>query len=213
MDSKYFAETREEMLAFIPETCQNILEVGCGQGKFGRKLLDKKSVEIWGVEPHYESYICACKDYHKVINDIFRKDLELPKNYFDCVVFNDVLEHLIDPQETLSYTKDYLKKKSDSYIVTSIPNFNFIKNLYQIIIKGDFKYEDSGTLDKTHLRFFTKRSIERLFKDSGYEIEILRGINPSIHLLFKIINLITLNSLEDNKYLQYAVLAKLKNYL
>lgn len=199
------------MLKFVPANCERILEVGCGQGNFGKKLLERQTVEIWGVEPHYESYLYASRVYHKVINDLYKKDLDLPLNYFDCIVFNDVLEHIIDPSATLSFTKDFLKKEHGSRVVASIPNFNFIKNLHQIILKGDFKYEDSGTLDKTHLRFFTKKSIKRLFQDSCYEIEILQGIKPSVHPLFKFINLITMNALEDMKFLQYALVAKLKN--
>lgn len=199
------------MLKFVPANCNRVLEIGCGQGYFGRELLKRGSIEIWGVEPHYESYLYSTKTYYKVINDFYRKDLELPHNYFDCIIFNDVLEHLIDPLDTLFFTKNYLKRERNSCLVVSIPNFNYVKNLYQVVIKGDFKYEDSGTLDKTHLKFFTKKSIKRLFKDSGYKIEVMQGINPSSHSVFKIFNLITMNALEDMKFLQYALVAKLRD--
>lgn len=210
MGGKYFEETREEMLAFIPETSIKILEVGCGQGNFGKLLLEKRSIEIWGIEPHYDSYISASKHYHRVINEIFNKDLNLPRNYFDCIIFNDVLEHMDDPSENLFFSKDFLKKNHQSYLVSSIPNFNYIKNLYQIVIKSDFRYENSGILDRTHLRFFTKKSIERLFTEAGFEIKIIQGINPSINPIFKVINFLSFRSLEDKKYLQYAVVASVK---
>ena len=36
---------------------------------------------------------------------------------------------------------------------------------------GDFRYEDSGLLDKTHLRWFTRQTIIEMFDQAGFQIE------------------------------------------
>lgn len=72
------------------------------------------------------------------------------------------------------------------------------------------KYTDSGTLDYTHLRFFTKKSIVRLFEKCVYEITKIEGINAAAGKKYKIINALLLNRLKDWKFMQFAIRAKLK---
>jgi 2-polyprenyl-3-methyl-5-hydroxy-6-metoxy-1,4-benzoquinol methylase len=79
----------------------------------------------------------------------------LPDDYFDCIICNDIIEHLADPWKVMSSLKR--KISPNGFFVCSIPNVLFWKNLYELLIKRDWKYVDSGILDKTHLRFFTKK--------------------------------------------------------
>jgi|26BtaG_2_1085354.scaffolds.fasta_scaffold03391_2 hypothetical protein len=67
-------------------------------------------------------------------------------------------------------------KAGGGLIIASIPNIRSIKVLFPLVILGEFEYADSGILDRTHLVFFTKKSVLQLFKDCGMpDVEIRAG--------------------------------------
>jgi hypothetical protein len=63
-------------------------------------------------------------------------------------------------------------------------------------------------MDRTHLRFFTKRSIEEMFQDLGFSIIEMKGLKPTPSVGFHIANALTLGSIKDCKYIQYACVVK-----
>ena len=63
--------------------------------------------------------------------------------------------------------------KVNGVVIASIPNFLYYENLRTVIFDADFKYEDSGILDKTHLRFFTKKNIIDLFQQNSFDITLI----------------------------------------
>jgi SAM-dependent methyltransferase len=141
----------------------------------------------------------------------------IPDNYFDLVICNDVIEHMPDHESFLSSIKT--KIKDDGCLIGSIPNVRFYKNLIRLMVFRDWKYEDSGTLDRTHMRFFTEKSIKRTLDDIGYTIDFFKGINSAIKRPFKIkriprkifyyfIWLLTLGSYSDIQYLQFGFRVK-----
>jgi hypothetical protein len=83
-----------------------------------------------------------------------------------------------------------------------------------VIVQGEWRYRDRGILDRTHLRFFTQKSILALFADCDYQVESIVGINPyqggtpRKWFCHKIINGLTFRAVEDMKYLQFAVVAR-----
>jgi len=152
----YFRDRRYEMIGFIPENAKKILDVGCGEGFFGYQLKREINAKIWGIEIDRTAAESAQKKLDKVIvGDISRTIGELPDSYFDCVIFNDVLEHLIDPFTILIRIKRKLSKNGQ--VISSIPNIRYYDQVKKFLLKKEWKYEDSGILDKTHLRFFTKK--------------------------------------------------------
>lgn len=76
-----------------------------------------------------------------------------------------------------------IKKKLNNkgVIVGSIPNVRYIKNLRDLIFKKDWKYKNAGLLDKTHLRWFTEKSLKRNFSQINYTIERFYGINSILN--------------------------------
>jgi len=125
-----------------------------------------------------------------------------------------VLEHTKDPWIVLEKLKT--KFNIGGKILASIPNVRFYTNLLNLFFKKDWKYEDVGILDKTHLRFFTKKSMVRLFTDSGYVVDKIIGINGprKIHIRFitTLFNILTLGLFSDILYPQYLIVAiPLKN--
>jgi 2-polyprenyl-3-methyl-5-hydroxy-6-metoxy-1,4-benzoquinol methylase len=208
----YYAQARTEMVPYIPANCRRLLDVGCGGGDFAALIRQQRGVEVWGVEPVGKAAAEAAKLLNVVRHGEFRPELGLPAAHFDCVVFNDVLEHLIEPSEALVYARTLLTPKG--VVVASIPNIRHFRTFWEIAVRGEWQYRDLGILDRTHLRFFTKKSIPTLFAASGFDIQRLEGLNPfcSTHggarwSYFKIINILTAGRISDMKYLQFAVVA------
>lgn len=196
------------MLPFIPQNAATILEIGCSAGTFGKLLKDERpGVEVWGIEPNEEFAGLAESRLDNFACATFQAGLPvLEGKMFDCIVFNDVLEHLVNPEQTLLDSKEYLGE--NGVVVASIPNILFFYQILEILLEQDWKYRDAGILDNTHLRFFTKKSIVRMFETCGYEIVRIDGINASFGLKYKTLNFLTLGFLRDWKYVQFAVQAR-----
>jgi len=196
------------MLQFVPIECLKILEVGCGTGAFGKQLKDRcAEAKVWGIEPDNQSADAAEKVLDRVIRGVFRSDMpELLGEQFDCIVFNDVLEHMADPDEALLAGRKHLT--SDGLVIASIPNILYFPTFYMIVKTQDWRYEDKGILDNTHLRFFTRKSIERLFNESGYDVVRMDGINRYSYWKFNLVNFFLLSRINDFRYGQFAVVAK-----
>ena len=206
--SGYLQRYRPEMLKYIPEDAKCILEVGCNDGAFCATL-KRQDREIWGVEMNPEAAEKATEICNFVLvgdfNEVFNK---LPKDYFDCVIFNDVLEHLYSPWDTIQLVRSLLSK--NGVLVSSIPNFRYISNLItEIVFEGEFRYKpEGGILDDTHIRFFTPKSMCRMFREQGYEVLINEGINPCKSWKEKMFINLSFGLLKDARYKQYATVAK-----
>ena len=83
------------------------------------------------------------------------------------------MEHLEDPNRMIRKVRNCLKE--NGAIIASIPNIMNADVIYKLL-HGDFTYQDSGILDRTHLRFLTKNEIIRMFTGEGYEVERIKGI-------------------------------------
>ncbi len=165
----YYDGDREDMLKYVPANAKVILEVGCGEGNFAFALKRRNNAEVWGMELDPVSGRKAGGKLDKVlIGDAGLLVKELPDRYFDAVVFNDVLEHLIDPYSLLDYIK--IKLKSGGVVVSSVPNIRYFRALIEIIWHQQWRYTDYGTFDRTHLRFFTQKSIADMYGEAGYRV-------------------------------------------
>jgi len=204
----YYSLGRPEMLKYIPTNAKMILDVGCGQGFFGKLLKEKTNAIVWGIELDQVSAGIAQENIDKVfVGDVSQIIENLDSNFFDCIVFNDILEHLADPYSLLQNVKKLLTKEGD--IVCSLPNVRYIGNLKRLLIDKQWRYEDAGILDKTHLRFFTEKSIIGTFEALDYQIIKIEGINPIKSKIFPFLNLLSFGNLSDTKYPQFACVAKL----
>lgn len=96
----------------------------------------------------------------------------------------------------------------------SVPNVRFFVNLYELLLKRDWKYRESGILDNTHLRFFTEKSLKGVFMENEYRIEIFKGINPykinlksvrsiATGVLWVCLLLFTFFTYRDTRYFQF----------
>ncbi len=205
----YYSNERKEMLRFIPSDAHFVLEVGCGGGIFGSAVKRVSGAEVWGIEIDNEAALEAKVKLDKVvIGDISGIIPDIPDRKFDCIVFNDVLEHLVDPFSVLIAVKSKLTSKG--VVVCSIPNMRYFPVLSRLLINKQWKYEDWGVLDRTHLWFFTKKSIIDTFTELNYGILQLEGINGINSWKFNLLNALLLGNISDTRYMQFACVAKPK---
>ena len=198
-----------------PSLCRRVLDVGCGTGNFGASLRKRTGCEVWGVESNARSIHKAEQNIDKVLHGHFGPELDLPSGYFDCIVFNDVLEHMPDPASALALARALLS--SGGCIVASIPNIRQFPTVWRLVIGGEWEYQEIGILDKTHLRFFTRLSIMRLFQEAGFAIQRIDGISPfhshghddpALWRRYSLFSWLPITGIKDMRYQQFAIVAK-----
>ena len=205
--SAYYQRQRKEIEPFIPSSARRILDIGCGQGAFGGLLKSLREVEVWGIEiDDVSAKEAALNLDHVLVGDVKQNLNLLTDGYFDCITFNDVLEHLVDPWDILRSIKS--KISPGGIVVSSIPNIRYFYALREVIVDQQWPYRDYGIFDRTHLRFFTYNSMIDLFSDSGFNVATIDGINGFESWKFSILNKLLLNKISDMRYEQFVVVAK-----
>jgi SAM-dependent methyltransferase len=205
----YHTKERRDVLPFIPRSCRTLLDVGCGAAEFGALVKQEIGAEVWGVEIDAKVAAIAATKIDRVISSYFSPNADVPDNYFDVVTFNDVLEHFPDPYPPLELCKR--KLKSGGVLVCSLPNVRYVENLRHLLVDMDWKYDEWGVRDRTHLRFFTRRSMLRTLDEAGYDVISIEGINASPDYwqnktLF-LLRLIFRKWMKDIPYLQFVIVA------
>lgn len=205
--SVYYQRQRKEIEPFIPTDSRRILDVGCGQGFFGEMLKSaREGVEVWGVELDPASAKEAGRRLDHVLAGGIEQNLNaLDEGYFDCVVFNDVLEHLVDPWKILRSIKSKISR--GGVVVSSIPNIRYFYALREVLLDQQWPYREYGIFDRTHLRFFTCRSMKDLFIASGFDVLKQSGINGFDSWKFAALNRLLLNRISDMRFEQFVVIA------
>ncbi len=208
---KYYRGSRQEMLGFIPQGVRRLLEIGCGDAEFAKLVKTELAAEVWGIELNRKAAERAASKIDKVlVGDIEQDEFDMPKEYFDCIVFNDVLEHLRDPWIVLQKVRMALK--DDGYVVASIPNVRYFDNMKTLLKHKEWRYETAGILDWTHLRFFTINSMRELFECCGYEVVSIDGVRGrKFPWKFRMLNYILKGTFDDMRFQQFACVARQKN--
>jgi len=208
----YHSHPRPQMRAFVPDSARTILDIGCGDGAFAAGLRAERrergqELEIWGLELDAAAADRAAGHLEKVLTGPAQERVkELPDGRFDVIVLNDVLEHLAWPEEFLRDLRRVLAP--GGCLVASIPNVRYFFNVWDLVVRGRWEYEDEGILDRTHLRFFTRASMGDLFARAGYTLQRQEGINPTGSWRFRLCNALALGKLADMRYLQFACVAE-----
>jgi 2-polyprenyl-3-methyl-5-hydroxy-6-metoxy-1,4-benzoquinol methylase len=188
--------------------CKRLLDVGCGTGATSA-LLKHHGVcdEAHGIEFFTDAAKVAESRLDSVLQgDIISLELPYADAYFDVILCLDVLEHTADPWSVLKKLRRVLHP--DGVLVASIPNIAFAPVLLKILFDR-FEYEESGVLDRTHLRFFTLHTIRNMFESCGYEIHLVERNRASgwKMILFRIL---TLGLGEFYSTVQYRIVARAK---
>jgi 2-polyprenyl-3-methyl-5-hydroxy-6-metoxy-1,4-benzoquinol methylase len=188
--ASYFSGARHDMVALLStKQSAHILEIGCGDGATGAAALAAgKAVHYTGVELMPEVAELARDRLQTVITgNIEQLDLNQFQGQFDALIMSEVIEHLVDPWETLARLISCLKPGGE--IIASSPNAAHRKVITSLIA-GRFEYTAEGVMDRTHLRWFTPHSYRALFERAGFiDVRVMPVRRP--RLLPRLFNRLT----------------------
>lgn len=167
-DPGYFEFDRPELVALVPPTARDVVDVGCGSGRLGAAIKARQECRVVGIEHNALAAATARTRLDLVVEgDAEAIDWPFAEESFDAVVCGDVLEHLRDPLAFLRRARTWLRP--GGVLVASVPNVRH-HSVVRGLLAGDWTYEPAGLLDNTHLRFFTRREVEKLLFRAGFEI-------------------------------------------
>jgi 2-polyprenyl-3-methyl-5-hydroxy-6-metoxy-1,4-benzoquinol methylase len=173
--AEYYAAERPELLAFLrPQgTFGAALDIGCAAGMLGAGLLREGIVGACdGIELNAEAAHLAQSRLRKVWNGSIESLAdEIPWQQYDLVILADVLEHLADPWAALRLLQ--ARTAPGCRLLLSVPNVRHYKVSLPLLFKGEFRYADAGIMDRTHLHFFTRGSLEETVRDCGWTIRAM----------------------------------------
>jgi 2-polyprenyl-3-methyl-5-hydroxy-6-metoxy-1,4-benzoquinol methylase len=144
-----------------------VLDVGCDTGRFGEALKRLKHCEVHGIERD-EQAVLAARERLAVVHD---RSIDHPDAFddlgpYDAVLFFDVLEHLTDPWAVLVRAARTLRPGGCIFAI--VPNVAHVSVVRRLLL-GRFEYAEHGIMDRTHLRWFTRSSLELAFREAGLE--------------------------------------------
>ncbi|MET0917845.1 MAG: class I SAM-dependent methyltransferase [Burkholderiales bacterium] len=147
---------------------ETILDVGCGPGYLAEYLTKQKNCLVVGVEQDPRLAEIArrvCAQVHEV--DLETEGLRNIQGKFTAIFFGDVIEHVRNAPDLLRQASELLEV--GGRVIVSTPNFVHIKNRVRVLF-GSFEYRDAGLLDRTHVHFYTKRTLYGLLNEAGYRV-------------------------------------------
>jgi 2-polyprenyl-3-methyl-5-hydroxy-6-metoxy-1,4-benzoquinol methylase len=168
-----YTTARSDVASMVPEQALNILDLGCSNGALGRSLKHgRPERRLWGVEydAGFAASAAAVLD-HVHCADLNQLDWDtvFGEQRFDCMIFADVLEHLVDPPQCLRQARRFLAPGAT--VVVSLPNIRHLSAFVSIFLRGQFPRRDRGLFDRTHLRWFTIRDAHQLLIDAGFKVQ------------------------------------------
>lgn len=167
------SKTQQEIINLIGSQ-KTVLEIGSSTGYMTRFLLQNKCI-VDVVEKNNKAIPKLPKGIRKIINISIEDNKigNLISSDYDFIVLADVLEHLVDPEKTLKN----LCKVASKYtrLIISLPNIASWVMRKQLFFHGDFQYQESGILDKTHLHFYTVNTLPKILLENGWKTEQIIG--------------------------------------
>jgi 2-polyprenyl-3-methyl-5-hydroxy-6-metoxy-1,4-benzoquinol methylase len=190
----------------MPQGIERVLDVGCGTGGTAAPLRAKGVKEIVGIEIEEQAARKAETRFDSVIlGDVEQVSASLPQGYFDLILYADILEHLVEPWSIIASHRRLLRPQG--YILLSAPNVRHWRLLRDLVIRGRWVYQDTGgTLDRGHLRFFTRKELLTMVKEAGFQ-PLVEGHNE-FNSLFRLIDIVSLGKLRGFLAWQHYLLAR-----
>jgi 2-polyprenyl-3-methyl-5-hydroxy-6-metoxy-1,4-benzoquinol methylase len=173
MTQKYFEYTRSEIFPLLPDKITKVLEIGCGTGNtLGWLKAQKQCSWVGGVELYPDAAVKAREKLDAIyIGSIEQIDLPIEQGSLDLILCLDVLEHLLDPWTVVCRLQKLLLP--GGALIASIPNVRHHSVLSPLLFKQQWEYTEAGILDRSHLRFFVKKSAVRLIESAGLKVDMI----------------------------------------
>ena len=174
----YFTGIRRDYVSELPLNPRaRILEVGCGAGETGSLALSQGRCTMYcGIEICPEAADKAAKRISQVlVGNVEALELPWGAETFDALILSEVLEHLADPWAALR--KLWALLKPGAPVFASSPNVSNL-GVIRMLLRGEWALADFGTMDRTHLRWFTPNSYRGLFESCGYHVDSVREMVP-----------------------------------
>jgi GT2 family glycosyltransferase/tetratricopeptide (TPR) repeat protein/2-polyprenyl-3-methyl-5-hydroxy-6-metoxy-1,4-benzoquinol methylase len=170
-DPLYFSHVRPEVLSLVPDSALRVLDIGCGAGCLGEALKARQNATVVGIELDKSAAALARNRLDDVlVGNVETLDPGFEDGTFDAIVCGDILEHLREPEQLLRRVKAWLTP--EGRLIASIPNVRH-HSVIRSLLAGNWTYESAGLLDRDHVRFFTRREVEKLFFRAEFDIEVL----------------------------------------
>ena len=141
-----------------------ILELGAATGFMSEYFRKRLGCTVTGVDINPAAKQDICGD----LNDPMTWQKIKRQTPYDLVFASAILEHLPRPEKTLQLIKQVLKPNGE--LIVTLPNFAHWRMRWNLLL-GRFDYEDYGLLDRTHLRFFTYKTSQKLITVAGFTIK------------------------------------------
>ena len=167
-----YRKERGEVIDRIPAGSSRILDIGCGTGAMGRGIRTRwGDVHLVGIEKDPARAFGARAYYDRVVEaDAALWKPDFAAESFDAIILADVLEHVENPAMLLKRYVPFLS--SHGVMVLSVPNIRYHEVLSGLA-QGRFDYQEQGILDRSHLRFFTRKTLVELLESSGLQVETI----------------------------------------
>lgn len=163
---EYYRGDRSDLLSWLGGRYRSVLEIGCGAGGNASWLRAHGAERIVGIEIEPASAKQADAVFDLVIDRPVDVGLTSIEERFDLIVCADVLEHLVDPWSVVRRLGSV--SNGTTVLAVSMPNIGFVGALARIAVGRGFEYQDEGIFDVTHLRFFTRRDMDRMLIENGW---------------------------------------------
>jgi SAM-dependent methyltransferase len=168
MHESYYSHVRLDIEPLLPATAHSILDVGAGTGATSAWLKSRypgcRTVAL-------EGNAAVMDELSDNVDTAILVDLNghLPNIASpDLILLLDVLEHLVDPLRILKEITERMDYSGT--VIVSLPNVAHASVSLPLLLRGRFEYQDSGILDRTHLRFFDRRSAIALLNQAGLTV-------------------------------------------
>jgi len=173
-DNIYYHELRMPLLSLARGKPNRVLEIGCAAGRSLSYFKQRGAEYVVGIE--IASDVAALARTRNEIDEVLvgnieEMELDYPENSFDLIIAGHVLEHLVDPWKVLK--RLHALTKPGGQLIGALPNIRYHSVLFPLVFYGKWKYEQTGIMDWTHLRFFTHATIKDLLNSTGYTIDTI----------------------------------------